>query len=30
MLYVNKNKVNYGLETICYKAPYLLENLPEE
>ena len=26
----NKNTLRYGLETICYRAPFLWTNLPEE
>ena len=26
----NKNKVRYGMETICYRTPYLWASLPEE
>ena len=26
----NKNTMRYGLETICYRTPYLWASLPEE
>ena len=26
----SRRTVNYGLETICYRTPFLLENLPPE
>ena len=30
LFHESRRTINYGLETICYRAPFLLENLPPE